>query len=137
MSAGSEPFIASGKPFRTMTPNDFRKLALAIPSAIELSHMNHPDFRIRGRIFASLGMPDDGWGMVKLTPDGQALFIQRAPGVFSACNGAWGRQGCTYVRLESATAGLVREALGLAAENVASRATRKGGPRSRQSRRGT
>ncbi|MCW5556846.1 MAG: MmcQ/YjbR family DNA-binding protein [Verrucomicrobiae bacterium] len=108
-----------------MTSEAFRKLALAIPTAVELSHMNHPDFRIAGKIFATLGYPDEGWGMVKLTPEQQRLLVEKAPGVFNPCNGAWGRQGCTNVHLESATVSAVRSALGLAAENVLRRAGRK------------
>jgi hypothetical protein len=108
-----------------MTENEFRKLALEIPASIESSHMNHPDFRVGGRIFASLGAPNDDWGMVKLTPDQQRRFMKEAPNVFRACSGAWGRQGCTNVHLKSATVEIVRSALGLAAENLASRAKKK------------
>ena len=57
-----------------MTADRFRRLALEISGAIESSHMNHPDFRIGGRIFASLGYPDDEHGMVKLTPEQQRIF---------------------------------------------------------------
>ena len=53
-----------------MTDDDFRKIALSLPEAIESAHMGHPDFRVGGKIFATL-MPEDGWGMVKLTPDEQ------------------------------------------------------------------
>ena len=52
-----------------MTIDEFRKIALEIPTAVEQSHMNHPDFRVAGKIFASLGAPDENWGMVKLTPE--------------------------------------------------------------------
>jgi hypothetical protein len=76
-----------------MTTNEFRKMALEIPTAIELSPMNHPDFRIAGKIFATLGAPNEDWGMVKLTPKEQGTFIEKAPEVFKLCNGAWGRQG--------------------------------------------
>ena len=112
-----------------MTINDFRKLALSIPSTIELSHMSHPDFRISGKIFASLGAPDQTWGMVKLTPPEQRAFIAKAPEVFKPCNGAWGRQGCTNVRLAAAEVGMIRAALIAAAANVASGARKKKGAR--------
>ena len=52
-----------------MTSDEFRRLALEIPSAVEVFHMNHPDFRVAGKIFATLGVPDDSWGTVKLTPE--------------------------------------------------------------------
>ena len=65
-----------------MTSNEFRKVALEIPTAVERSHMNHPDFRVAERIFATLGVPDKNWGMVKLTPEQQREFIKRAPKVF-------------------------------------------------------
>jgi hypothetical protein len=58
-----------------MTPTEFRNLDLAIPSAVEKSHMAHPDFRLGGKIFASLGKPDEEWGMVKLTPEQQEEFV--------------------------------------------------------------
>src|SRR5882724_11827263 len=75
-----------------MTIDHFRRMALEIPTAVEQSHMNHPDFRIAGRIFASLGVPDENWGMVKLTPEQQRTFIKKAPEVFRLSRGAWGIQ---------------------------------------------
>ena len=105
-----------------MTINEFRKMALEIPKAVEQSHMNHPDFRIAGKIFASLSAPDANWGMVKLTPEQQRGFIEKAPEVFRPCSGAWGRAGATNVYLTCAKANLVRAALDAAAKNVASRA---------------
>ena len=104
-----------------MTVNEFRKMALKIPGAVERSHMSHPDFRVVGKIFASLGAPDEKWGMVKLTPEQQRTFINKAPTVFKLCSGAWGRQGATNVYLPAATVRLVRTALDAAARNVASR----------------
>ena len=81
--------------------------------------MKHPDFRVGGRVFATLGYPDDNWGMVKLTPDQQFSFIERAPDVFKPCSGAWGKQGYTNVLLESAKKNLVHAAIETAVENVA------------------
>ena len=94
-----------------MTPDAFRALALALPGAEEGSHMGHADFRANGRIFASLGVPDAGWGMVKLAPDDQAMRLEAAPEVFSPAPGAWGREGSTRVRLEAADAAAVEGAL--------------------------
>src|SRR5437879_11227466 len=59
-----------------MTPNDFRHLALSFPETEERAHMDHPDFRVGGKIFATLGYPEDGWAMVKLTPLEQEMFIK-------------------------------------------------------------
>src|SRR6266540_513226 len=102
-----------------MTIDQFRRMALEIPTAVEQSHMNHPDFRIAGKIFASLGVPDDAWGMVKLTPEQQRTFTEKAPEVFKPSSGAWGRQGYTNVYLPAAKARIVRAALDAAAKNVA------------------
>ena len=103
-----------------MTADDFRRLALEIAGAVEQSHMDHPDFRLNGKIFASLGAPSDEWGMVKLTPEGQDKFLKRAPRMFQPASGAWGRQGCTSVHLESASIAIVRQALAAAAGVVVS-----------------
>ena len=67
-----------------MTSSEFRKMALEIPMSVERSHMNHPDFRVAGKIFASLGAPDANWGMVKLAPDQQRAFIEKAPQFYEA-----------------------------------------------------
>jgi hypothetical protein len=104
-----------------MTIDHFRRMALEIPTAVEQSHMNHPDFRIAGRIFASLGVPDENWGMIKLTPEQQRTSIEKAPGIFKPSSGAWGRQGYTNVYLPAAKATIVRAALDAAAKNVAPR----------------
>jgi hypothetical protein len=106
---------------REMTIDEFRTMALEISTAVERSHMHHPDFRVAGKIFASLGAPDESWGMVKLTPEQQRAFIKKAPTVFRPCSGAWGRQGATNVYLASEKATIVRAALETAAKNVAAR----------------
>jgi hypothetical protein len=108
-----------------MTIDEFRKMALEIPAAIEGSHMRHPDFRVAGKIFASLGVPKEGWGMVKLTPEQQRAFIEKAPAVFKPCSGSWGRQGYTNVYLPSAKASIVCTALNAAAKNIAKRKQKK------------
>ncbi|HEV2304486.1 MAG TPA: MmcQ/YjbR family DNA-binding protein [Candidatus Acidoferrales bacterium] len=94
-----------------VTATQFRRLALAFPDTSESAHMNHPDFRVRGKIFATLAYPDKQWGMVKLTPDQQEVFIADEPAIFSPVNGAWGRQGCTRVHLKSATQKSLRRAI--------------------------
>jgi hypothetical protein len=103
-----------------MTATEFRRLALSFPEAIEGSHMSHPDFRIRGKIFATLG-PGEKWGVAMLKPDQQAAFVQVRPQMFEPVNGAWGRRGATRVRLEHATKTLARDALELAWRNKAPR----------------
>jgi hypothetical protein len=93
-----------------MTADEFRSLALSLPEAVEKAHMGHPDFRVRGKIFATLG-PKEAWGMVRLTPQEQALLIRDDPGAYQPASGAWGRRGCTIVRLQKADPSVVRGAL--------------------------
>jgi hypothetical protein len=109
----------------TMTIDEFRTMALEIPSSVERSHMNHPDFRVAEKIFASLGVPNKDWGMVKLTPEQQRTFIEKTPEIFKPSSGAWGRQGYTNVYLPAAKAPIVRAALDAAAKNVASHSKEK------------
>lgn len=94
-----------------MTADDFRRMALSFPETTEQAHMKHPDFRVRGKIFATLGYPDDKWAMVKLTPEQQANFVQAEPEAFVPVKGGWGRQGGTNVILETAKKAMVRKAL--------------------------
>jgi hypothetical protein len=97
-----------------MTTNDFRRIALKLPGASESSHMGHPDFRINGKIFATLHYPDENWGMVKLPLEHQDNFVQTQPEVFVPVRGAWGRQGSTSVRLKAVDGGTLEQALRLA-----------------------
>jgi hypothetical protein len=101
-----------------MTASQFRSLALDLPETIESAHMGHPDFRVGGKIFASLG-PEEDWGMVKLTPEEQASLLRAEPEVFSPASGAWGRRGSTIVRLRVADGDMVRRALVAAWKNTA------------------
>lgn len=100
-----------------MTSQQFRKLALSFDGVIESAHQGHPDFRYGGKVIASLGAPDDSWAMVKLTPDQQAAMLQIAPDAFRPCSGAWGRAGCTNLKLSAAKVALAKSALKLAVEN--------------------
>jgi hypothetical protein len=100
-----------------VTAREFRQLALDLPQTAESAHMGHPDFRVSGRIFATLGYPGRGWGMVKLTPEQQELFVRAEPETFVPVKGAWGRAGNTNVRLQAAAKAAVREALRLAWRN--------------------
>ena len=105
-----------------MTPNQFRELALALADVVEMEHMGHPDFRINGKIFASLGpavlSPEEAWAMVKLTPADQTDFLARSAGTFKPSSGAWGRSGCTQISLKGADPTLVRQAIEAASRNV-------------------
>ena len=87
-----------------MTANEFRRLALSFPEAIEPSHMHHPNFRVGGKIFATLGYPDVGHGMVKLTPEQQEAAVAAEPGAFAPVKGSWGAKGATLVRLSAVNA---------------------------------
>ena len=100
-----------------MTADDFRDIALSLEGAREGSHMAHPDFRANGRISATLHSGDQ-WGMVKLTPDEQRELMRGHPRMFEPSSGAWGRQGCTNVRLAAADRATVRGAMILAWEAV-------------------
>ena len=102
-----------------MTSEGFRRLALSLPEACEVGHMGHPDFRVGGKIFATLGYPDAKWGMVKLTPEQQEALVAADPTVFAPVKGAWGRRGATSVLLSVAKARTVRTALTVAWRNVA------------------
>jgi hypothetical protein len=95
------------------TEQDFRRIALGLADAVESAHMGHPDFRVNGRIFATLHH-DRAFGMVKLTPDQQQIFLRDHPNTFAPENGAWGRQGCTRVRLKDVDTEVLGEAMTLA-----------------------
>lgn len=102
-----------------MTAVDFRKAALTFPEAIESAHMNHPDFRVAGKIFATLGYPDENFAVVKLSRDEQRRLVRSKPRVFQPVKGAWGRRGGTSVYLLVAKIDIVRDALAAAWRNTA------------------
>lgn len=102
-----------------MTPNDFRKLALALPETEERVHMDHPDFRVAGKVFATLGYPDKYHGMVKLSPEDQHNFSRGLPEAFSPVKGVWGRRGATSVVLKAAKKDTLRNALQAGWRNTA------------------
>ena len=96
-----------------MTGDDFRELTLSFEGAVEQSHMRHPDFRVNGRIFATL-TADEREGVVMLLPQEQQHLIDEHPGIFRPAAGAWGRQGCTVVSLSKANRRVLKGALLLA-----------------------
>ena len=102
-----------------MTPAAFRKLALSLPETEERSHMNHPDFRVAGKVFATLGYPDKTCGMVKLSPEDQHYFSKDHPDVFIPVKGTWGRRGATTVHLKAATKDTLAQAIQAAWRNTA------------------
>jgi YjbR len=99
-----------------MTPSQFRSLALSIPEVMEGSHMDHADFRIHGKVFATLGYPDESFGMVKLSPREQRSLIKKSPAAFAPIAGAWGKSGATKVNLAKARSAEVHDALEIAHE---------------------
>ncbi len=94
-----------------MTPDDFRRIALSLEGAEEGSHMGSPDFRVGGRIFATLAAQAQGYGNLMLTPDQQAMFVAEASEVFIPVAGGWGRNGATHLKLAAAHEDLVFGAL--------------------------
>jgi hypothetical protein len=105
----------------TMTSAEFRTLALSFPDAIESSHMGHPDFRAGNKIFATFPKADEKAGMIKLTPEQQAMFVKDAPGTFEPVPGGWGRGGATLVKFKTADKAEVRRAMEVAWKNVTSK----------------
>ena len=99
-----------------ITADDFRRIALGLTDATEGAHMGHPDFRVGGRIFATLH-PDLKGGMVKLTPEQQHEFVTSYPRMFQPEKGAWGLQGYTAVRLSAVDEETLGEAMTLAWRN--------------------
>src|ERR1700719_2120009 len=102
-----------------VTAEQFRRMAWSFPEAYESSHMEHPDFRVRGgKIFATLS-PGEKSGMVKLTPEQQEEFVRAKPEVFEPVKGGWGRGGATTVHLKAATKVILRPAIAAAWCNAA------------------
>jgi hypothetical protein len=109
-----------------MTAKDFRELALALPETEERAHMDHPDFRVAGKVFATLGYPDTSLGMVKLSPEDQHDFTKNYPEIFVPVKGAWGRRGATFVHLELVKNKVLAKALQAAWHNTATKRLREG-----------
>ena len=97
---------------------DFRRHALALPGAVESSHMGHPDFRLNDRIFATLSAQAKGCGVLKLTLDQQQSFISELPAVFEPVHGGWGRMGMTFIHLAATDDAILQGALATAYRNL-------------------
>jgi hypothetical protein len=94
-----------------MTIHDFRRIALGLEAAEESSHMGQPDFRVGGRIFATLASASQGYGNLMLTLEQQAAFVEELPEVFIPIVGGWGRMGMTHIRLAAADEDILSGAL--------------------------
>src|SRR5277367_919553 len=86
----------------TMNAADFRRIALSFEGAEEGSHMGAVDFRVGGRIFATLASVKNGYGNLMLNPEMQAEFVTERPDLFLPIAGGWGRSGSTHIRLAAA-----------------------------------
>ncbi len=94
-----------------MTVDDFRRIALSLEGAEEASHMGSADFRVDGRIFATLAAQAQGYGNLQLTPEQQAEFVREAPEIFIPIKGGWGRMGMTHIVLAKANMDVLEGAL--------------------------
>jgi hypothetical protein len=94
-----------------MTADDFRRIALSLEGAEEGSHMGSPDFRVGGRIFATLAAQSKGYGNLMLTPEQQATFVEELPEIFLPVAGGWGTGGATHVRLVAVSEDVLTGAL--------------------------
>src|ERR1700734_3282694 len=90
---------------------DFRRIALSLPGAEERSHMGQPDFRVGGRIFATLASEKQGYGNLMLTLEQQQAFVEELPEMFLPIAGGWGRMGMTHIRLAAANEDVLTGAL--------------------------
>jgi hypothetical protein len=113
-----------------MSASRFRKIALSLPDAAEGAHQGKTDFRVKKRIFATLGYPDGDWGTVKLTPEQQSVLVEAEPDIFRPVPGGWGKGGATNVQLAKADATTLKSALTMAWQNIAERSQVK--PRARK-----
>ena len=104
-----------------MTPDGFRRIVLGLTGVVEGAHQGHADFRVDGRILASLGYPDKAWGMLVLSPDQQRSLVRTQPDAFVPVKGKWGEQGCTSVRLAVVDEEMLGEALTLAWQNTSAK----------------
>ena len=103
---------------------DIRRLALALPEAVEADHHGMPSFRVRGKIFSTIHLAQPRM-MVKLDPEDQRNLAEAHPGVIEPVPGYWGRKGSTFVWYETADGALVAVLLGMAHAGVATNKKRR------------
>lgn len=94
-----------------MTAAGFRRFALSMPESVEGSHFGHADFRVGGKIFATLSLVSEGYGVLLLTPEQQAGMLEDEPEIFSPVPGGWGRKGFTRVLLKKVAPDILEAAL--------------------------
>jgi hypothetical protein len=94
-----------------MTGADFRRIALSMPEAVEGAHFGNPDFRVGGKIFATLALEKQGFGVLLLSPEQQSGMVEDAPELFSPVPGGWGRKGSTRVLLAKVPLAILEAAL--------------------------
>ena len=120
-----------------MKAADFRRIALSLDGAEEGSHMGAADFRVGGRIFATLASVKQGYGNLMLTPEQQAAFVEDLPEMFLPIPGGWGRMGMTHIRLaatnEDVLHGALQPAWKLRVEKNAKGGRKTGSSRKRKS----
>ena len=109
-----------------MTAAGFRRIALALDGVVEWAHHALADFRVGGRVFATLGYPDKSHGMVTLTPEQQRAHLRSHPDAFVTVTGKWGEGGATLVRLGAANEEALGEALTLAWQNAVAKGPTRG-----------
>lgn len=97
-----------------MTAEDFRKIALSMPEAAAGAHHGHADFRVAGKIFATLSLEDEGYGVLLLNEEQQADLVKDEPEIFSPVPGGWGKKGSTRVNLASVTPDILEGAIRMA-----------------------
>ncbi len=108
-----------------MRVSDFRRLALSLPEAVEGSHFGNADFRVGGKIFATLSLAKQGYGVLLLTPEQQAGMVEDEPEIFSAVPNGWGRNGATRVALAKVSPDILKAALQTAWQRRAPKNTTK------------
>ena len=104
--------LSEGK--NLVTAANFRRIALSLAEAVEGSHFGHADFRVEGKIFATLALQSEGFGVLLLTPEQQTGMVEDEPQIFLPIPGGWGRRGATRVRLVKVSPDVLKAALGMA-----------------------
>ena len=112
-----------------MTANDFRRLVLGLPDVSEQAHMSHPDFRVAGKIFATLGYPDQDHAVLVLPPADQKNLMRTHPKTFAPAPGAWGRRGSTVIALKTVDTAILEKAIQAAYQRGARPAAKSKKPR--------